>query len=64
MPETELVNQQDIKTDLLSKFDELLTDKCNVTIDTKDIVSIYHLGTNRTLILKIDQYLLNWSIRL
>ena len=36
-PETELVNQQGIKTDLLSKFKELTTDKCNVTIETKDI---------------------------
>ena len=33
IPETELVNQQDIKTELLSKFKELITDKCNVTIE-------------------------------
>ena len=26
IPETELVNQQDIETDLLSKFKELITD--------------------------------------
>ena len=45
IPETELVNQQDIKTDLLSKFKELITDKCNVTIEIKDIVSIYRLGS-------------------
>ena len=38
IPETELVNQQDIETDLLSKFKELITDKCNVIIETKDIV--------------------------
>ena len=45
IPEKELVNQQDINTDLLSKFKELITDKCNVTIEAKDIVSIYHLGS-------------------
>ena len=45
IPEAELVNQQDIKTDLLSKFKELITDKCNVTIQTKDIFSIYGLGS-------------------
>ena len=45
MPEIKLVNQQDNKTDLLSKFKELITDKCNVTIETKDIVSIYSLGS-------------------
>ena len=45
IPEAELVNQQDIKTDLLSKFKELITDKCNVTIETKDIFSIYGLGS-------------------
>ena len=28
-----------------SKFKELITDKCNVTIETKDIVSIYRLGS-------------------
>ena len=39
-PETELVNQQDIKTDLLSKFKELTTDKCNVTIETKDSLNL------------------------
>ena len=44
VPETELVNQQDIKTDLLSKIKKLITDECNVTIETKDIVLIYHLG--------------------
>ena len=38
VPETELVNQQDIKTDLLSKIKKLITDECNVTIETKDIV--------------------------
>ena len=43
IPETELVNQQDIKIDLLSKFKELITDKCNVTIEAKDIVSINRL---------------------
>ena len=32
IPETELVNQQDIKTDLISECKELITDKCNVTI--------------------------------
>ena len=45
IPETELVNQQDIKTGLLSKFKELITDNCNVTIETKDIVSINLLGS-------------------
>ena len=45
IPETELVNQQDIKTDLLFKFKELTTGKSNVTIETKDIVSIYCLGS-------------------
>ena len=45
IPETELVNQQDIKTELLSKFKELITDKCNVTIEIKDIVSIYRLAS-------------------
>ena len=33
IPETELVNQQDIKTDLLTKFKELIKDKCNVTAE-------------------------------
>ena len=45
IPETELVNQQDIKTELLSKFKELITDKCNVTIKTNNIVSIQRLGS-------------------
>ena len=45
IPETQLVNQQDIKTELLFKFKELITDKSNVTIETKDIVSIYRLGS-------------------
>lgn len=36
IPETELVDQQNIKTDLLSKFKELITEKCNVTMKTKD----------------------------
>ena len=45
IPETELVNQQDIKADLLSKSKELITDQCNVIIETKDIVSIYRLGS-------------------
>ena len=45
VPETELVNQQDIKTDLLPKIKTLITDECNVTIETKDIVLIYHLGS-------------------
>ena len=45
IPEAELVNQQDIKTDLLFKFKELITDKCNVIIETKDIFSIYGLGS-------------------
>ena len=45
IPETKLVNQQDIKTELLFKFKELITDKSNVTIETKDIVSIYCLGS-------------------
>ena len=45
MPETVLVNKQGIKADLLSKFKELIADKCNVTIETKDIVSIYRLGS-------------------
>ena len=40
IPETELVNQQDIKTELLSKFKELITDKCNVTIETKDSLNL------------------------
>ena len=39
IPETELVNQQDIKTDLLFKFKELLTDKCNVTIETREFTT-------------------------
>ena len=34
IPETELVNQQEFKTYLLSKFKELKTDKGNVTIET------------------------------
>ena len=45
IPETELVNQQDIKADLLSRSKELITDQCNVIIETKDIVSIYCLGS-------------------
>ena len=45
LPETELVNQQDIKTGLLSKFKELITNNCNVTTETKDIVSINPLGS-------------------
>ena len=40
IPETELVNQQDIETDLLSKFKELITDKCNVIIETKDSLNL------------------------
>ena len=60
IPETELVNQQDIETDLLSKFKELKTDKCNVTIETNGIVSIYRLGSksdtdpkNRPILVKL-----------
>ena len=45
IPEAELVNQQDVKTDILSKFKELITDKRNVSIETKDIFSIYGLGS-------------------
>ena len=67
IPETELVNQQGIETDLLSKFKELKTDKCNVTIETKDIVSIYRLGSksdtdpkNRPILVK----LVNTSLKL
>ena len=33
IPETELVNQEDIKTDLLAKFKEVIKDKCNVTTE-------------------------------
>ena len=40
--ETELLNQHDIKTDLLFKFNEIVADNCKVTIETKDIVPIYH----------------------
>ena len=45
MTETELVNQQHIKTKLLSKFKELIIDKCNVTVETKGTASVYHLGS-------------------
>ena len=44
-PETEQFNQQDTKTDLLPKFKEFITDKCDVAIETKNMVLIYQLGS-------------------
>ena len=40
IPETELVNQQDIKTNLVSKFKELVTEKCNVRLCVVDLLFI------------------------
>ena len=36
IPETELVNQQDIKTDLLSKFKKLITYKYNLNLPFRE----------------------------
>ena len=69
IPETKLVNTQDIKTDLLSKFRELRTDKCNIAIETKDIISIYRFDSkldtdfeNRPVIVKFVNTILKLKL--
>ena len=44
IPETDFVNSNDTTTDLLSKFNQLIAEVCEVTCDKKDITSVYCLG--------------------
>ena len=44
IPETDFVNSNNTTTNLLSKFDQLTADVCEMTYHKKDITSVYCLG--------------------
>ena len=49
IPESELVNNDDIAVDKLRKFQQSIAKQCNIKIDDNSVLKLYHLGKKQEL---------------